>query len=110
MINLLKKSNGFVILKSVLSALFFCVVLGNTAVFAEVKLARLFSDHVVLQRQKPIPVWGWANPNESVNVSLGSQNKTAIADSTGKFTVEFAPMEAMGESLELKAMAKSGNR
>ena len=78
-------------------------------VFAEVKLARLFSDHVILQRQKPIPVWGWANANENVNVSLGRQNKTAQADANGKFTVIFAPMEATGEPLELKVAAKSGS-
>ena len=101
------KTNTF--LRSVMKTLFLCVILGNSAVFAEVKLARLFSDHVVLQRQKPIPVWGWANPNESVAVSLGSQNKTAIADANGRFTVEFAPMEAIGEPLELKATAKSGS-
>ena len=77
-------------------------------VFAEVKLARLFSDHVILQRQKPIPVWGWANANENVNVSLGRQNKTAQADANGKFTVIFAPLEATGEPLELKVAAKSG--
>ncbi len=104
----MKKSNQFQILKSAFFALFFCLFAGSSVIFAQVKLARLFSDHVVLQRQKPIPVWGWANPSETVNVSLGSQNKTAIADANGKFTVEFAPMEATGEPLELKAAAKSG--
>ncbi len=89
--------------------LFFCFVFGSSTVFAEVKLARIFSDHVVLQRQKPIPVWGWANPNENVNVVFNSQNKTANADSTGKWMVIFAPMEASGEPLELKVTGKSGN-
>ena len=72
-------------------------------------MARLFSDHVVLQRQKPIPVFGWANPNESVSVAFNGQTKTANADSSGKWTVTFSPMEATGESLELKVTAKSGN-
>ena len=101
--------NLFSVSKSVLFALFFCFAVGNNNTFAEVKLARIFSDHVVLQRQKPIPVWGWANPNESVSVSLGDQNKTANADANGKFTVTFAPLEAGGEPLELKVAAKSGN-
>ena len=105
----MRKPKIISIFKSVLFTLFFCFIVGNTTALAEVRLAKLFSDHVVLQRQKPIPVWGWANPNESVNVSLGSQNKTAIADANGKFSVEFAPMEATGEPLELKAAAKSGN-
>jgi sialate O-acetylesterase len=105
----MNNSNKFLWWKSVFSALFFCFVLGSSTVFAEVKLARLFSDHVVLQRQKPIPVFGWANPNESVSVAFNGQNKTANADSTGKWTVIFAPMEATGESLEIKVAAKSGN-
>ncbi len=106
-INLMKR-NGLFEMKSVLAALFFCLISCSSPVFAEVKLARLFSDHVILQRQKPIPVWGWASANESVKVSLGGQNQTATADSAGKWTVIFAPIEATGESLELKVAAKSG--
>ncbi len=105
----MNKSNIFSNSKSVLFTLFFCFVFGNYSAFAEVRLARLFSDHVVLQRKKPIPVWGWANPNESVSVSLAGQNKTTNTDANGKFSVEFAPMEATGEPLELKVAAKSGN-
>lgn len=104
----MNKSNNFSILKGVFFALFFCFFISNSAVFAQIKLARLFSDHVVLQRQKPIAVWGWAKANESVNVSLANQTKTAKADGNGKFTVEFAPMEA-GGPYELKVSGASGN-
>lgn len=98
----------FLNLKSVLATLFFCLFWsGTSAIFGQVKLARLFSDHVVLQRQKPIPVWGWANPNESVAVSLGGQSKTVQADANGKWILEFSPMEA-GGPFELKVAAKSG--
>lgn len=105
---MIKKSSKCLNLKSVFFALFFCFFLGNSAVFAQVKLARLFSDHVVLQRQKPLPVWGWAKANEAVNVSLAGQTKTAKADANGKFIVEFAPMEA-GGPFELKVSAVSGS-
>jgi sialate O-acetylesterase len=105
-----KKTIVFLIRKSVLATLFFCFLAATgTTIFGQLKLARLFSDHVVLQRQKPIPVWGWANPNENVNVSLGSQNKTARANADGKWTVIFAPIEATNAPLELKVAAKSGN-
>ncbi len=86
---------------------FFCLSAANSTVFAQVKLARLFSDHVVLQRQKPIPVWGWAQANEAVNVSLGNQKKSAIADGNGKWKVEFAPMEA-GGPFEIDGFGKIG--
>lgn len=76
--------------------------------FAQVKFARLFSDHVVLQRQKPIPVWGWAEPGEKVKVTLAGQSLDAKADAQGKWKVSFKPLEAGGPHT-LTATAKSGN-
>lgn len=80
----------------------------HSAAFAQLKLARLFIDHVVLQRQKTIPVWGWATPNESVKVSLANQSQSAKADASGKWMVRFSPMEAGGPH-QLTVSAKSGN-
>ena len=34
------------------------------------KLATLFSDHMVLQRELPVPIWGWAKPGEEVTVEF----------------------------------------
>jgi sialate O-acetylesterase len=76
--------------------------------FGQVRLARLFSDHVVLQRQKPIPVWGWAKAGEKVKVTLASQSVEAKADASGKWKVSLKPMEAGGPHT-LQATAKSGN-
>jgi sialate O-acetylesterase len=95
--------------KSVFAALFFCVLgLAAAPVWAEVRLARIFSEHMVLQRQKPIPIWGWANSNENVSVALAGQTKNASTDANGKWMVEFAPMEA-GGPFELKISAGSEN-
>lgn len=76
--------------------------------FSQVRLARLFSDHVVLQRQQPIPVWGWAKPRETVKVTLAGQTQQAKADADGKWTVRFSPLKAGGPHT-LTAVAKSGN-
>ena len=76
--------------------LLFCFFLIQIQSVAQLKLARLFSDHVVLQRQKPIPVWGWASPNEKLTVTLATQKQLATADASGKWSVKFAPMEAGG--------------
>lgn len=54
---------------------------------AEIKLPRFFSDNMVLQRDKPIKVWGWANKNESVRVRLGGQTKEVKADRQGNWEV-----------------------
>ncbi|MBX2890392.1 MAG: hypothetical protein KF734_05655 [Saprospiraceae bacterium] len=74
---------------------------------AQLRFARLFTDHAVLQRQKPIPVWGWANPNEQVTVTLANQTQQAKADKNGKWQVKFAAMEA-GGPLTLTAETISG--
>ncbi|MBA4849976.1 sialate O-acetylesterase [Emticicia sp. BO119] len=80
----------------------------QSAAFAQLKFARLFSDHVVLQRQKTIPVWGWASASENVKVTLNNQSQSAKADASGKWMVSFSPMEA-GGPYQLTASAKSGN-
>ena len=64
--------------------------------FAEVKLPKVLSDHVVLQRGAPIHIWGWADPGEQVTVSLLSQKQTATGDDLGKWSVYLAPQPAGG--------------
>ena len=46
----------------------FCLV---AVAAADVRLPAVFSDHMVLQREAPVPVWGWANPGEKVTVAIG---------------------------------------
>jgi sialate O-acetylesterase len=90
---------------------YFCVallLLVHAASFAQVKFARLFSDHVVLQRQKPIPVWGWAKAGEKVKVTFAQQTAEAKADASGKWKVTFKALEA-GGPFAINATAKSGN-
>jgi len=52
---------------------------------AELKLAPVFSDHMVLQRGIPAPIWGAANADEKVVVSFGSQTLTVRADADGEW-------------------------
>jgi sialate O-acetylesterase len=84
------------------------LLLSATTGFSQIKLARLFSDHVVLQRQKPIPVWGWARPSEKVTVTLAGQTLGAKADTAGKWMVRFAPLEA-GGPFQMTVHGKSGD-
>lgn len=72
------------------------LLLFSQLAFAQLKLARLFSDHVVLQRQKPIIVWGWATPLDKVTVKLASQVGLGTADSAGKWTITLSALEAGG--------------
>ncbi|MDR1504392.1 MAG: 9-O-acetylesterase [Prevotella sp.] len=63
---------------------------------AEVKLPRIFSDNMVLQRDKPIKVWGWADKNETVEVSFLDQQKKVKADKNGNWTILLTPVSHGG--------------
>lgn len=63
---------------------------------AEVKLPRLFSDHTVLQRDRPLHVWGWANAGVIVTIELHNQRATAVTDRLGRWEVWLKPEAAGG--------------
>lgn len=63
---------------------------------ANVTVPGIFGDNMVLQRNKPIPVWGWANANETIVVTLNKQKATGKADKSGKWMVTLSPEEAGG--------------
>ena len=60
------------------------------------KLASVFSDHAILQREAPIPIWGWTAPKANVEVKLGKQISKGVAGIDGKFLVRLPPMKASG--------------
>ena len=51
---------------------------------ADLRFAKIFTDHCVLQREMSVPVWGWAVPNSEVTLKFAGQQKTATADRNGK--------------------------
>jgi sialate O-acetylesterase len=59
---------------------------------ANVTLPALFSDHAVLQRDAPIPVWGWADPGEVVSVTLREQTAHTVAGDDGAWRVTLPAM------------------
>lgn len=82
---------------------------------AEIKLPAIFSDHMVLQRDVEIPVWGWADAGESVTVSLSKegaaskepiQTHSATADAKGKWSLKLSKLKEAG-TLEMLVMGKN---
>ena len=63
-----------------------------TIVSAQLKIAEVFSDNMVLQREKPVPIWGKASPGKQVFVQFATQQKTTFADTAGKWQVVFDPL------------------
>jgi sialate O-acetylesterase len=68
-------------------------------------LPRVFSDHMVLQRDVPVKIWGWADPGQSVEVAFAGQKQTAKADASGKWTVTLDPLKASADAADLTVAA-----
>ena len=63
---------------------------------AQIKVSKLFSDHMVLQRGISNPVWGWGKPGDVVNVTIQDQMHSATCTRDGKWKVNLDPMKAGG--------------
>ncbi len=59
---------------------------------ADIQLNALFSDDMILQRDKPVPVWGVSAPREKVSVSIGTQVQSTQADDNGDWKIILNPM------------------
>jgi sialate O-acetylesterase len=68
---------------------------------AELTLASPFTDHMVLQREMKVPIWGSADPGTAVTVTFAGQTKTAVTDANGKWKVTLDPMVASSASREM---------
>lgn len=65
-------------------------------VSAQVKLPRLISDGMVLQRDTELKIWGWASPRENVTVEFIGEKYHTSADDSGKWMVVLPPQKAGG--------------
>ncbi len=90
------------IMKKTHIGLLVTLFLTTTALAGEFHLGSLFQDHMVLQRDMPVPVWGTADPDARVTVEFAGQCKTAQANSKGKWQVRLDSMSASLESRVLK--------
>ncbi len=77
---------------------------GGASARADARLPRILSDHMVLQRDVAVPVWGWADPGEEVVVAFAGQTKTTKAGGDGRWMVRLDALKAGGvQTLTVKA-------
>jgi sialate O-acetylesterase len=69
---------------------------------AQLKIAQVFSDNMVLQRDKPLTVWGRSTAGKQVTVQFAGQQKTTIADTAGKWQISLDPLKLSSTSQILK--------
>jgi len=63
---------------------------------AEVRLPALVGSHMVLQRDAPARIWGWAAPGEAVRVGVGAAKGEAVAGADGRWSLDLPPQPAGG--------------
>lgn len=68
---------------------------------ADVVPASVFTDNMVLQRDRPVPVWGTAAPQEKVTVEFAGRSKSAEADTKGQWRIVLDPLAAGREPRDL---------
>ena len=72
-----------------------------TGASADVTLVPVFGDNMVLQRDMPVPIWGVAEPGQTIVASFASQRKTTRADASGNWRVTLKPLRASFEPRSL---------
>ena len=87
-----------------------CLVLGASLLAADLRLAAPLSDHMVLQREKPVAVWGWADAGEAITVAFAGQTKTATAGADGKWTLRLDALPASAQPRSLTVTGKEGRK
>lgn len=74
---------------------------------SDVKLPAIFSDNMIIQRNMPIKIWGWAEKNERVSVILGEEELSTRAGKYGAWSIIFGPRDASFEPLNLEVNGKN---
>ena len=86
-----------------LSALILSLALNSQAA---VTVDPMFSNHMVLQRELAVPVWGKSEPGEKVKVSFRKQSKETVANEKGEWIIKLDPL-SLGPASELTVEGKS---
>jgi sialate O-acetylesterase len=84
-----RKKNSLIILTCLITWL-----ISFTNLFAEVTLPKIIGNNMVLQRNKPVTIWGYAAKGEKITVQFGKQVQNAVTDTSGHWKVLLDPIEA----------------
>ena len=78
-----------------------------TTLRANVTMPSIFGDHMILQQGVTIPVFGWADPGEQVQVALGKSQLRTTADAEGSWRVEFPAQASTADPTTLVVAGKN---
>jgi sialate O-acetylesterase len=83
------------------------ILCGAITSHADAILPKAIDSKMVLQRDKEVPVWGWADQGEEVTVEFAGQVKKAMPDASGKWMLKLDPMPASAESRTMTVKGKN---
>lgn len=93
--NYLKFNIVFMNLKRSVFFVLFSIISGQ-AVYSEVRLPKVISDGMVLQRETPLKIWGWADRGEEITLHFNNNSYQTLADSAGNWEINLPPQKAGG--------------
>jgi sialate O-acetylesterase len=82
-------------------------IFGMDSSYADVSVPPIFADHAILQVGEKTPVWGWAEPNEAVKVSLGGAKAETKAGADGKWSTLLSLKQATSNPQDLVIEGKN---
>jgi sialate O-acetylesterase len=83
------------------------IFLASAAGYANVVLPDVISNGMVLQRDRPVPIWGQADPGEVVTVSFAGRSAKAIAGPDGKWQVRLGPFHVNAKPANMTISGKN---
>ena len=83
-------------MKNRMTAMAAAMVLAALPGAAEVALPAILADHMVVQRGRPVHVWGAASPTEALTVTFRGESRSTVADDLGRWSLYLTPGEAGG--------------
>jgi len=88
-------------------AVFLAALVVVPAAKADITLPKVIGRHMVLQRDQPLPIWGWAESGEEVTVKLDEATATTKADVQGNWKVVLGPLKADGKTHSMTVSGKN---
>lgn len=76
-------------------------------VYGQIRLPKLISDGMILQRDQQITLWGWASPGENIRITLLGKTHKLKADTEGKWSLKVGPYPADRKAHTLKLEGKN---
>ena len=90
----------------ILSSIFFLMLLISQVGFSQIRLPKLISHGMILQRETPLKIWGWASAGEKVMLQFNGQSLSAVTDTEGNWQITL-PAQKAGGPFEMEIVASN---